>query len=156
MEDPNIKKVGQHLKYDINVLAQYDILLQGVAFDTMLESYVLNSTASKHNMDSLASHYLQRQTIHFEDIAGKGAKQLTFNQIALEQAAPYAAEDADITLQLHQHLWPALSEVKSLSELVTNLEVPLLSVLAKIERNGVLIDSQQLAQQSQHLACSSN
>jgi DNA polymerase-1 len=103
-------------------------------------------------MDSLASHYLERQTIQFVDIAGKGAKQLTFNQIALEQAAPYAAEDADITLQLHQHLWPALSETEQLSQLLSSLEVPLLSVLAKVERNGVLIDSQQLAQQSQHLA----
>jgi DNA polymerase I len=152
LENPHIKKVGQHLKYDKNVLANYDIKLQGIAYDTMLESYVLNSVASKHDMDSLALNYLGHETIHFEDIAGKGAKQLTFNLIPLEQAAPYAAEDADITLRLHNLLWSKLNDQKQLAEVLTEIEVPLLSVLAKMEQFGVLIDSQQLAQQSQDLA----
>jgi DNA polymerase I len=152
LENPNIKKVGQHLKYDKNVLANYDIKLQGIAYDTMLESYVLNSVASKHDMDSLALNYLGHETIHFEDIAGKGTKQITFNLIPLEQAAPYAAEDADITLRLHHLLWSKLSSQKQLAEVLTQIEVPLLSVLAKMEQFGVLIDSQQLAQQSQDLA----
>ena len=104
------KKVGQHIKYDMNVLSRYDIAVDGVAFDTMLESYVFNSTGSRHDMDTLALKYLGRQTVHFEDIAGKGAKQLKFSDIAIEEAAHYAAEDADITLQLHQHLWPRLEK----------------------------------------------
>lgn len=152
LEDKNITKVGQHLKYDKNVLANYGIELRGIGFDTMLESYVLNSVASRHDMDSLALKYLQHNTIRFEEIAGKGAKQLTFNQIPLEQAAPYAAEDADITLQLHQCLWPQLRQHEELSKVLTDLEVPLASVLAKMEQTGVLIDSQQLSQQSQQLA----
>ena len=105
LEDPSKKKVGHHLKYDAHIFARYGIEFRGMAFDSMLESYVLNSVATRHDMDSVAGHYLNIDTIHYEDVAGKGAKQLTFNQVDLEQAAPYAAEDADITLKLHQHLW---------------------------------------------------
>lgn len=152
LESDTIKKVGQHLKYDKNVLANYDITLSGIAFDTMLESYVLNSTATRHDMDSLAMAYLNHKTIHFEDIAGKGAKQLTFNQIALEEAAPYACEDADITLRLHGVIWEKLQRHDSLKALLLDVEVPLASVLSRMEQLGVLIDSQQLAQQSQDLA----
>jgi len=152
LENANIKKVGQHLKYDKNVLANYNINLQGIAFDTMLESYVLNSVATRHDMDSLADTYLGKTTIHFEDIAGKGAKQITFNQIPLDKAAPYAAEDADITLQLHKVLWQKLSEEKDLVNVFKEIELPLSPVLAKMEQFGVLIDSQKLAQQSQDLA----
>lgn len=152
LEDPNKLKVGQHLKYDKNVLANYAINLQGIAFDTMLESYVLNSVATRHDMDSLALVYLNHNTIHFEDIAGKGAKQLTFNQIPLDQAAPYAAEDADITLRLHHHLWGKLCHEHELAAVLQDIEVPLASVLAKMEQFGVLIDSQKLGQQSQDLA----
>jgi DNA polymerase-1 len=152
LENPKIKKVGQHLKYDKNVLANYNINLQGIAFDTMLESYVLNSVATRHDMDSLAETYLGQTTIHFEDIAGKGAKQITFNQIPLDKAAPYAAEDADITLRLHNVLWQKLSEEKDLVNVFQEIELPLSPVLAKMEQFGVLIDSQKLAQQSQNLA----
>jgi DNA polymerase-1 len=152
LENPDIKKVGQHLKYDKNVLANYDINLQGIAFDTMLESYVLNSVATRHDMNSLAEMYLGQTTIHFEDIAGKGAKQITFNQIPLDKAAPYAAEDADITLRLHEVIWKRLSEEKDLVDVFKEIELPLAPVLAKMEQFGVLIDSQKLAQQSQDLA----
>ncbi|MFA3792879.1 DNA polymerase I [Aliiglaciecola sp. SL4] len=152
LESETHKKVGQHLKYDKNVLANYDIVLRGIQYDTMLESYVLNSVASRHDMDSLSKYYLEHNTISFEEIAGKGAKQLTFNQIPLEQASPYAAEDADITLRLHQELWPKLCEHESLKEVLLNIEVPLASVLSKMEQRGVLIDSQTLLQQSQNLA----
>jgi len=152
LENPEIKKVGQHLKYDKNVLANYDINLQGIEFDTMLESYVLNSVATRHDMDSLAETYLDKTTIHFEDIAGKGAKKITFNQIPLDKAAPYAAEDADITLQLHKVLWLKLSVEKDLVNVFKEIELPLSPVLAKMEQFGVLIDSQKLAQQSQDLA----
>ncbi|MCV2886557.1 DNA polymerase I [Aestuariibacter sp. AA17] len=152
LESNEYKKVGQHLKYDKNVLANYDIDLQGIAFDTMLESYVFNSVASRHDMDSLAVKYLAYNTVKFEEIAGKGAKQLTFNQIPLEQAAPYAAEDADITLQLHDAIWNKLSEHDTLVSIFNDIELPLASVLARMEQTGVLIDSQQLAQQSQDLA----
>ncbi|MFT5297417.1 MAG: DNA polymerase-1 [Paraglaciecola sp.] len=152
LEDPKIKKVGQHLKYDKNVLANYDINLQGITFDTMLESYVLNSVATRHNMDSLADVYLGQTTTHFEDIAGKGTKQITFNQIPLDKAAPYAAEDADITLRLHNVLWQKLNENIELVNVFQEIELPLSSVLAKMEQFGVLIDSQKLAQQSQDLA----
>ncbi len=144
-------KVGQHLKYDMNVLARHDVTLRGIRFDTMLESYVLDSTASRHDMDSLALKYLGHKTIHFEDVAGKGAKQLTFNQVALEQAAPYAAEDADVTLRLHQALWPRLQALPGLQKLFEEIEMPLLPVLAAMERNGVLVDCQQLAVQSKEL-----
>jgi DNA polymerase-1 len=152
LEDPAIKKVGQHLKYDKNVLANYDINLQGIAFDTMLESYVLNSVATRHDMDSLSETYLGQSTIHFEDIAGKGVKQITFNQIPLDKAAPYAAEDADITLRLHKVIWQKLREEKDLVDVFKEIELPLSPVLAKMEQFGVLIDSQKLAQQSQDLA----
>jgi DNA polymerase-1 len=152
LEDPKIKKVGQHLKYDKNVLANYDINLQGITFDTMLESYVLNSVATRHDMYSLADVYLGQKTTHFEDIAGKGTKQITFNQISLDKAAPYAAEDADITLRLHNVLWQKLNENIELVNVFKEIELPLSSVLAKMEQFGVLIDSQKLAQQSQDLA----
>jgi len=152
LESSNIIKVGQHIKYDKNVLANYDITLNGIGFDTMLESYVLNSTAQRHDMDSLALAYLGHKTIHFEDIAGKGAKQLTFNQIALEEAGPYAAEDADITLRLHNIIWAKLKEIPELKNLLIDVEVPLACVLSRMEQEGVLIDSQRLSQQSQDLA----
>ncbi len=151
LEDENQKKVGQNLKYDMSVLANYDITLKGIAFDTMLESYVLNSTATRHNMDALAEKYLDYQTTHFEDIAGKGVKQITFNQIAIEQAAPYAAEDADVTLRLHQVLWPQVSEDAKRQKLFENMEMPLLPVLSKMERHGVLLDSDMLHKQSHEL-----
>ncbi|MGL4939727.1 DNA polymerase I [Shewanella sp.] len=152
LEDANIKKVGQNLKYDISILANAGIHLRGVAFDTMLESYVFNSVASRHDMDGLALKYLGHKNISFEDIAGKGAKQLTFNQIPLETAAPYAAEDADITLRLHQHLWPRLEQANELAAVFTQIELPLIQVLSQIERQGVLIDSMLLGQQSEELA----
>ncbi|QDG40297.1 DNA polymerase I [Alteromonas mediterranea] len=152
LESSDIIKVGQHIKYDKNVLANYDITLNGIGFDTMLESYVLNSTAQRHDMDSLALAYLGHKTIHFEDIAGKGAKQLTFNQIALEEAGPYAAEDADITLRLHNTIWAKLKEIPELKNLLIDVEVPLACVLSRMEQEGVLIDSQRLSQQSQDLA----
>ena len=152
LESNDIIKVGQHIKYDKNVLANYDVTLNGIGFDTMLESYVLNSTAQRHDMDSLALAYLGHKTIHFEDIAGKGAKQLTFNQIALEEAGPYAAEDADITLRLHNTIWAKLKEIPELKNLLIDVEVPLACVLSRMEQEGVLIDSQRLSQQSQDLA----
>ena len=152
LEDIKKIKVGQNLKYDMSVLARYDIELRGIRYDTMLESYILNSVASRHDMDSLAEKYLHEKTIHFEDIAGKGAKQKTFDQIELEQASPYAAEDADITLRLHETLWDQLSEHKSLVNVYSNIEVPLLSVLSRVERNGVLIDEAALNTQSQELS----
>ncbi|WP_434664758.1 DNA polymerase I [Aeromonas sp. NJAU223] len=151
LEDPSLLKVGQNLKYDRNVLKNHGIDLQGIAFDTMLESYVLNSTASRHDMDSLASKYLGVETISFEEIAGKGAKQLTFNQIELEQAAPYAAEDADITLRLHQTLWGNLSKLPELAKVFTEIELPLLPVLARMELMGTTIDPKLLHQQSQEI-----
>ncbi|MBR9912606.1 MAG: DNA polymerase I [Gammaproteobacteria bacterium] len=152
LEDPARKKVGQNLKYDQSVLANHDITLRGIAFDTMLESYVLDSVGSRHDMDTLAERHLDHKTIHFEDIAGKGAKQLTFNQVSLEQAGPYAAEDADITLRLHQTLMPRLQEVPTLMRVFTEIEVPLLSVLSRVERTGALIDSNLLGRQSQEIS----
>jgi len=151
LEDPTQFKVGQNLKYDRHVLLNHDIDLQGIQHDTMLQSYVLDSTATRHDMDSLAEKYLGRSTIHFEDIAGKGKKQLTFNQIDLEQAAPYAAEDADITLQLHQTLWPQLQAIPELEKVYTELEMPLLPAINSLERNGVNIDIWMLQQQSDEL-----
>ena len=151
LEDSARLKVGQNLKYDRNVLQNHGIDLQGIAFDTMLESYVLNSTASRHDMDSLARKYLGVETISFEEIAGKGAKQLTFNQIELEQAAPYAAEDADITLRLHQTLWSELSKLPELAKVFTEIELPLLPVLARMELLGTTIDPKLLHQQSQEI-----
>ncbi|MFN3237181.1 MAG: DNA polymerase I [Pseudomonadales bacterium] len=152
LEDDNIKKVGQNLKYDMSVLARYDVTMRGIAFDTMLESYVLNSVASRHNMDDLAMKYLGVSTTHFEDIAGKGAKQLTFDQIPLDVASHYAAEDADITLQLHETLWPKLQAEGDLQKVFTDIDLPLLSVLSKVERTGVLLDVDLLKQQSSELA----
>ncbi|RLV58074.1 DNA polymerase I [Parashewanella curva] len=152
LENPSIAKVGQNLKYDIAILANVGITLQGVEFDTMLESYVFNSVASRHDMDGMALKYLGHKAISFEEVAGKGAKQLTFNQIDLDTAAPYAAEDADITLRLHQHLWSRLEKVPSLASVLKDIEMPVLSVLSKMERKGVLIDSMLLAQHSQELA----
>lgn len=152
LEDSNQYKVGQNLKYDRHILLNHDINLQGIKHDTMLQSYVLDSTATRHDMDSLAEKYLGRSTIHFEDIAGKGKKQLTFNQIGLEEAGPYAAEDADITLQLHQTLWPQIQTIPALVEVYEQLEMPLLPVLNTLERNGVNIDIWMLQQQSDELA----
>ncbi|WP_289286370.1 DNA polymerase I, partial [Methylophaga sp. UBA3991] len=152
LESPKHLKVGQNLKYDRHVLLNHDINLQGIAHDTMLESYVLDSTATRHDMDSLAQKYLGRDTIHFEDIAGKGKKQLTFNEIGIEQASPYAAEDADITLQLHQTLWPKIENIPSLAKVYRELEMPLLPVLNTLERNGVNIDIWMLQQQSDNMA----
>ena len=152
LENATKAKVGQNLKYDQSVLARYGITLKGVQFDTMLESYVLNSVASRHDMDSLALKYLGKKTISFEDIAGKGAKQLTFNQIELEKAAQYAAEDADITLQLHQTLWPQLQQHQGLKTVLQDIEMPLIDILSRIERHGVLIDSSLLNKQSEQLA----
>ncbi|MDC9728961.1 MAG: DNA polymerase I [Methyloprofundus sp.] len=152
LENPKQAKLGQNLKYDANVLANYDINLQGVAHDTMLESYVLDSTRTKHNMDDLAKVYLNRETIHYEDVAGKGAKQIGFAEVPIEQAAPYAAEDAEICLALHQTLYQQLEQQSRLVDLYQQLELPMLGVLSRIERNGVLIDSDMLAQQSMELA----
>ena len=152
LENPEKKKVGHHLKYDAHVLARHDIALQGMAYDSMLESYVLNSVATRHDMDSVARHYLGRETIHYEDVAGKGAKQLTFNEVDLETAAPYAAEDADITLQLHETLWSKLGEIESLRDVYVNIEQPLVPVLLDMEEAGVLIDRKMLATQSGELA----
>ncbi len=152
LENPHKAKLGQNLKYDAHVLANHGITLLGIAHDTMLESYVLNSTATKHNMDDLAQEYLGVTTIHYEDVAGKGAKQIPFQEVPLEQAAPYAAEDADITLRLHQVLMAKLQQQPTLHKLYTEIEIPLISVLARIESNGVLIDAAMLAQQSLELA----
>jgi DNA polymerase-1 len=152
LQDPGRAKVGQHIKYDMNVLSLYDVQLAGVAFDTMLESYVFNSTGSRHDMDSLALKYLGRQTTHYEDIAGKGAKQILFSQVPIEDASHYAAEDADITLQLHEHLWPRLLKEPALADVLQQIEMPLVPVLARMEQNGVLIDGDQLAGQSRELA----
>jgi len=151
LENPQINKVGQNLKYDMSVLAQHGINLQGIAFDTMLESYVLDSVATRHDMDSLALKYLNETTISFADVAGKGAAQITFNQVALEQAGPYAAEDADITLRLHQALWPQLVAEPTLATVFSDIELPLVPVLSRIERTGALVDSTLLFQQSQEL-----
>ncbi|HGX92433.1 MAG TPA: DNA polymerase I, partial [Candidatus Tenderia sp.] len=152
LEDVRPRKIGQNLKYDMSVLANYGTALRGIAYDTMLESYVLNSTTSRHDMDSLALTYLNEETTHFEDIAGKGAKQITFNQINIDKAAPYAAEDADITLRLHQTLWPQLEKVEALARVFTEIECPLIPVLSRIERTGVLVDREMLHQQSEALA----
>ncbi|BAO59433.1 DNA polymerase I [Pseudomonas protegens Cab57] len=156
LEDPKLLKVGQHAKFDMNILANCaiggdqanGITVRGVAFDTMLESYVLNSTATRHDMDSLAQKYLDHSTVSFQDIAGKGAKQLTFDQIPLEQAGPYAAEDADVTLRLHQVLFDKLTAIPSLASVLTDIEMPLVPVLARIERQGALVDDKLLGVQS--------
>ncbi|MFL1523463.1 DNA polymerase I [Pseudomonas sp. O230] len=159
LEDPNKLKVGQHAKFDMNILANCaiggdqscGITVQGIAFDTMLESYVLDSTATRHDMDSLALKYLNHTTTSFQDIAGKGAKQLTFDQISLELAGPYAAEDADVTLRLHQTLQEKLNAIPSLSKVLSDIEMPLVPVLARIERQGALVDANLLGIQSVEL-----
>jgi len=151
LEDEKQLKVGQNLKFDRGVLLRYDIELKGIAFDTMLESYVLDSVSGRHDMDSLADRYLGHKTVSFEEIAGKGKNQLTFNQIALEQASPYAAEDADVTLQLHQALWPKIEESATLTTVFNEIEMPLVPVLSHIERTGVLIDQNILAAHSKEL-----
>lgn len=151
LEDEKQLKVGQNLKFDRGILLRYDIEMKGIAFDTMLESYVLDSVSGRHDMDSMADRYLGHKTVSFEEIAGKGKNQLTFNQIALEQAAPYAAEDADVTLQLHQTLWPKIQESKELTTVFNDIEMPLVPVLSHIERTGVLIDQHILATHSKEL-----
>jgi len=159
LEDPSKLKVGQHAKFDMNILANCaiggdqacGISVQGIAYDTMLESYVLDSTATRHDMDSLAQKYLGHTTVSFQDIAGKGAKQLTFDQISLEQAGPYAAEDADVTLRLHQTLHEKLLAIPSLASVLTDIEMPLVPVLARIERQGALVDAKLLGVQSVEL-----
>ena len=148
LEDKNQAKVGQNLKYDSNVLSKYNIEMQGITFDTMIESYCLNSVATRHNMDALATKYLGYKTISFEEVAGKGAKKLTFNQIDIEKAGPYAAEDADITLRLHQAIFPQLEKHKDQLAVFKDIEMPLLPVLARMEQHGVLIDSDLLNEQS--------
>lgn len=152
LEDASKTVVAQNLKYDQSVLANYEIHVCNQVWDTMLESYVYNSVAGRHDMDSLAKRMLDRETIHFEDIAGKGAKQITFNQIALEEAAPYAAEDADITLQLHQCFWSLLESEQLLTSLYKEIEAPLVSVLSTVERNGTLIDPDAMFEQSEEIA----
>ena len=152
LEEPRQRKIGHHLKYDMNVLANHGIRLDGIAYDTMLESYVLDSTASRHDMDSLALKYLGHRNISYEEVAGKGAKQIGFEEVPLEQAAPYAAEDADITLRLHQALWPRLEETPSLVGVFRDIELPLVPVLSAMERTGVLVDAEALARQSEELA----
>jgi DNA polymerase-1 len=152
LEDGASKKVGHHLKYDAHILARYDIAMAGMAYDSMLESYVLNSVATRHDMDSVARLYLGKETIHFEDVAGKGAKQLTFNQVDLETASPYAAEDADITLQLHKTLWEQLGEIPTLKAVYEDMEQPLVPVLLDMEETGVLVDRKMLQTQSTELA----
>ena len=150
LEDEQIKKIGQNIKYDLTVFANHGIEVQGVAFDTMLESYTQNSTG-RHNMDDLAERYLGHKTIAFEEIAGKGKNQLTFDKIALDVASEYAAEDADVTMKLHQTLFPELEKTPTLLKLFNDIEMPLVRVLSHIERNGVLIDSQKLLAQSQEI-----
>lgn len=151
LENPNIQKIGQNIKYDLTIFANQGIQMQGIAFDTMLESYVLNSTG-RHNMDDLADRYLGHKTIAFEDLAGKGKNQLTFDQIPLAQAAEYAAEDADITMKLHQTLWNELEKIPTLNQLFNEIELPLVQVLSRVERNGVLINREALAAQSVEIA----
>jgi DNA polymerase-1 len=151
LEDPARPKLGQNLKYDSHVLANHGIALNGIRHDTLLQSYVLDSTA-RHDLDSLAEHYLNLRTIHFEDVAGKGVKQLTFNQVSLEQAGPYAAEDADVTLRLHHCLWPNVEREPGLRRLYEEIEIPLIAVLTAMERVGVRVDAAHLRQQSGELA----
>ena len=152
LADADKPKLGQHIKYDLNVLARHDLPVAGVTYDSMLESYVLDPTASRHDMDTLAMRHLQHATIKFSDVAGKGKKQLTFNQIDLEQAAPYAGEDADITLRLHQQIYPQLQKVEPLEKLFREIEMPLVPVLAQVERNGVKVDAKLLGRISAELA----
>ena len=152
LEDANKPKVGQHAKYDMNVLSTAGIQVRGIAHDTMLESYVLNSTASRHDMDTLARRHLDYQTIHFEDVAGKGAKQILFSQVDLDTAGRYAAEDADITLRLHRAMWPKLQAEPKLESIYRDIEIPLVPVLARMEQTGVLVDVDALRAQGRELA----
>jgi DNA polymerase-1 len=152
LEGQTPRKVGQHIKYDMNILSRYGLSVRGVAFDTMLESYVFNSTGSRHDMDSLALKYLGHQTTHYEDITGKGARQISFSQVSIEDAGHYAAEDADITLRLHHHLWPKLEAEPALARVLKDIEMPLVPVLARMEQTGVLIDGDLLRRQSSDLA----
>ena len=151
LEDEGKGKIGQHLKYDANVLANHGITMRGIREDTMLESYVLDAVGSRHDLDTLALKYLGERTIHFEEIAGKGAKQITFNQVPIEQAAPYAAEDAEVTLRLHRRLSQQLADTPELSALYRDLEIPLVPVLSRIERNGALVCRETLAAHSREL-----
>ena len=152
LEDKEAKKIGHNLKYDSHIFANHGIELNGTDFDSMLESYVLNSTATRHNLNAVAKRYLNLDTTSYEDVAGKGAKQIGFNQVSLEDAIHYAAEDADVSFQLHQTLHPKLMEINSLAKLYTDMEAPLLKVLQTIERNGVLIDESMLQKQSDQFA----
>jgi DNA polymerase I len=152
LEDATKAKLGHHLKYDSHILANYQIALNGHRFDSMLESYVLNSVGTRHDMDSTAQKYLGVQTIHFEHVAGKGAKQITFNQVDVDRAAEYSAEDADVTLQLHQALWPQIEAVPALRSVYEEIEQPLVAVLFRMERTGVLVDRELLRAQSSELA----
>ena len=152
LEDETKPKLGHHLKYDAHIFRRYGIRLAGMRYDSMLESYVLNSTATRHDMGSTARHYLGLETIPYEQVAGKGAKQITFNQVALEEALPYAAEDADVTLQLHQRLWGELADTGRLREVYEEIEQPLVPVLTEMEEAGVLLDCELLRTQSRELA----
>ena len=152
LEDPQRQKLGHHLKYDAHVLANYGIELRGMRYDSMLESYVLNSTATNHNLDSTAEKYLGVKTIRYEDVAGRGARQLTFNQVPVDRAAEYSAEDADVTLQLHRALWSRIEAVPTLKRLYEEIEQPLVDVLKRMEEDGVLIDREMLKRQSGELS----
>lgn len=150
-EDPSRPKLGQHAKYDINILSNYGIVVQGLKHDSMLESYVWNATATRHDMDSLAKKYLGYDTVKYEQVAGKGARQISFSQVDLDTACRYAAEDSDITLRLHLALWPKLESVPALRKVYEDIEIPLVPVLAAMEQRGVLIDGDELRRQSQQL-----
>ena len=152
LQDTNISKVGHNLKYDQSVLARYDVKLAGIKHDTMLESYIVNSTASRHDLDTLSDLHLDHKNIKFEEVAGKGAKQITFNHVPLEAALDYAAEDADMSFRLHQFFWPQLSKLEKQTALYNNIEIPMLGVLSRLERNGVLIDAKLLDAQSLELS----
>ena len=152
LEDPAVAKLGHNLKYDQSVLMNHGIELRGIRYDTMLESYVLNSTATRHDLDSLALKFLAHKTLHFEEVAGKGAHQITFNQVPVERAAPYAAQNVDVCLKLHAAFWPRIQHTPALNSLFDEIEIPLVAVLSRIERRGVLIDTDMLAAQSGELA----
>ena len=152
LENPELPKIGQNLKYDKSVLVNYDIHMQGVTFDTMLESYVLDSVSSRHDMDTLSQTHLGHKPVPFTDVAGKGKSQVTFDQVDIQIGGNYAAEDADVTLRLHNTLMPQLTRQPKLHRIFTELEMPLVDVLSRIECNGVLIDDAMLLQQSQQLA----
>ncbi|MEC9374896.1 MAG: DNA polymerase I [Pseudomonadota bacterium] len=151
LEDKNQKKVGHNLKYDAHVLTNYGITLRGISFDTMIESYILDSTATRHDMDSVAKKYLGIETIHYEDVAGKGVKAIGFDEVEINKASDYAAEDADVTLQIHQKLWGKIKKIKTLKHLYLNIEQPLVKILQRVEANGVLVDADQLKIQSKGL-----